>query len=89
MKKIIFLLLVVGFVSSCTTNKTLVQRSDVAIENVKTKEVYFCNCGTGTFAYGTWLKYGQGYGWFNDVAKIHLVDSIEFNQIPRKFALND
>jgi outer membrane lipoprotein-sorting protein len=89
MKKIIFLLLVVGFVSSCTTNKTLVQRSDVAIENVKTKEVYFCKCGTGTIVYDTWLKYGQGFGWFNDVAKIHLVDSTEFNQIPRKFVLNN
>jgi hypothetical protein len=82
MKKMIFLLLVVGFISSCTTNKTLIQRSDVAIENVKTNEVYFCECGMGVVTYNMWIKEGVENGWVKKDMVVYLVDSTTFSKIP-------
>jgi hypothetical protein len=81
MKKMIFLLLVVGFISSCTTNKTLIQRSDVAIENVKTNEVYFCECGMGVAVYDMWVNYGQENGWLKKDMVVYLVDSSTFSEM--------
>jgi hypothetical protein len=78
MKRII-LILSVGIMSGCSNTRTLVQRSDVAFENIKTNEIYICKCGTGTTIYRTWMT-----GIYGDTTKVHLMDSVEFEVLSNK-----
>jgi hypothetical protein len=73
------LILLLGIMSGCKTNQTLVQRSDVAFENIKTNEIYICKCGTGTTIYQTWMT-----GIYGDTTKVHLIDSVEFEVLSNK-----
>jgi len=82
------LILLLGIVSGCKTNQTLIQRSDVAFENIKTNEVFFCQCGTGTLMYNSWVRDGVRNGWCDNTTKVYLVDSVTFKRIPRGLTLD-
>jgi hypothetical protein len=56
--KFAILTLISGIMSGCASNHTLIQRSEIAFENIKTNEVYFCKCGMGPVVYNVWIKEG-------------------------------
>jgi len=76
--KFAILTLISGIMSGCASNHTLIQRSEIAFENIKTNEVYFCKCGMGPVVYNVWIKEGVENGWRDEKTKVYLVDSITF-----------
>jgi P pilus assembly chaperone PapD len=83
MKKII-LILVVGIMSGCKSNQTLVRLSEISVGKVETEKVtdlYIKNGGFGPFLYQAWM---DGI-WGNNV-KVHLVDSVKFRNMCDKTA---
>lgn len=75
MKKII-LILVVGIMSGCKSNQTLVRLSEISVVKVDTKKVtdlYIRDGGFGPSLYHAWM---EGI-WGNNI-KVHLVDSNKF-----------
>jgi P pilus assembly chaperone PapD len=75
MKKII-LILVVGIMSGCKSNQTLVRLSEISVGKVETEKVtdlYIRNDGFGPFLYQAWME-----GIWGKNVKVHLVDSVKF-----------
>lgn len=73
MKKII-LILVVGIMSGCKSNQTLVRLSDIAVGEVKTEKVtklYIINSGFGPSLYKVWESgvYGKNIAVLVDSTK--------------------
>lgn len=81
MKKII-LILVVGIMSGCKSNQTLVQLSEISIVKIHTKkvtELYIKDGDLGSSLYHAWME-----GVWGNKIKVHLVDSVKFRIIGSK-----
>jgi hypothetical protein len=80
MKKI-KLILLMGIMSGCSYNRTLVRLSDISVGEVKTEKVtklYISNGGYGPSLYRTWESgiYGKNIAV--------LIDSVKFNELYNK-----
>jgi hypothetical protein len=71
------LILIIGVMSGCASNQTLVKHSDVVITS-RTGKVYVCNCDIGRPIYE--------YCWNDSLSGKHseLVDSTTFQELKRK-----
>jgi hypothetical protein len=79
MKKLVLIL--VGIMSGCKSNQTLVQLSEISVAKVdkEVTELYISDGGIGPSLYQAWME-----GVWGNKIKVHLVDSAKFKIICKK-----